>query len=322
MAGFQTVPGTFDVLAPESARWSALVASFATLVEAAGYGLVITPTFEEVSVFQRLGESTDLVRKEMYGFEDKGGRHLALRPEATASVVRSYIQHRPTTPWKVWYAGSNFRYERAQAGRHREFHQVGVEAIGSADADLDVEVIALGWEFYAALGATRVGLSVNSLGDAACRPDYRRLLLEYLQALRPHLCEEHSARLDQNPLRVLDCKKPECRKATAGAPRQLDHLCDPCRDHFERVLAGLEALGVAYTIDTALVRGLDYYTRTTFEYVGGALESAQNAVGGGGRYDGLVEEMGGMPTPAIGFALGIERTLLECAAEGVWSPAQ
>jgi len=309
--------GTRDVLAPESSRWEALVARFAATAERAGYRMILTPLFEDLAVFQRVGESTDVVRKEMYDFEDKGGRHIALRPEMTASTVRAYLQHRPVTPWKVWQVGANFRHESPQAGRYRQFFQVDVEAIGTADPDLDVEVIALGWDFYAELGLRRVDLVINSLGDGTCRPGYRVLLREFLDARRGELCDEHKARLDDNPLRVLDCKTPECLALTADAPRQLDHLCDPCRAHLARVRAGLDALGVPYRIDTRLVRGLDYYTRTTFEYAGLALESAQNALGGGGRYDGLVEEMGGPPTPGIGFALGLERILLACDAEGV-----
>jgi histidyl-tRNA synthetase len=230
--------------------------------------------------------------------------------------VRAFIQHRPPVPWKSWYAGSNFRYERPQAGRYREFRQVGIEALGSADPDLDVEVIALGWEFYAAVGATRVELLLNSLGDGTCRPAYRALLLSYLTDHRSELCEEHQSRFEENPLRVLDCKRPACQEVVAGAPRQLDHLCDDCAAHFARVRTGLDALGIAYTVDTTLVRGLDYYTRTTFEYAGLALDSAQNGLGGGGRYDGLVSAMGGPETPAVGFALGVDRTLLAVEAEG------
>jgi histidyl-tRNA synthetase len=294
-----------------------VLSTFARTVSGAGYGLILTPTFEDISVFKRIGESTDVVRKEMYDFLDKGERHVALRPEMTASVVRAFIQHRPATPWKAWYAGSNFRYERQQAGRYREFHQVGIEAFGSADADLDVEVIALGWEFFRALGITRVELLVNSLGDGKCRPAYRELLVSYLEERRDQLCPEHQERLAENPLRVLDCKKPECRSVVAGAPLQIDHLCDECAAHFTRVQEGLEALSVPFTVDPRLVRGLDYYTRTAFEYAGAALESAQNALGGGGRYDGLVSAMGGPDTPAVGFALGVERTLLALEAEGI-----
>jgi histidyl-tRNA synthetase len=310
-------PGTFDVLPADSAPWEALVATFAGVVEAAGYGLIITPTFEDVAVFQRLGESTDVVRKEMYTFEDKGGRHVALRPETTASVARAFIEHHPPVPWKAWYAGSNFRYERPQAGRYREFHQAGIEAFGSADPDLDVEVIALGWEFYEAIGLSQRQLLLNSLGNSVCRPPYRQLLLDYLRAHRAELCEEHQGRFEENPLRVLDCKKPACRAVIAGAPRQLDHLCDECAAHFARVEAGLAALDIPYTIDSTLVRGLDYYTRTTFEYVAVGLDAAQNAVGGGGRYDDLVAAMGGPDTPGVGFALGIDRILLAAESEGM-----
>jgi len=317
-ADFRAPIGTRDVLAPESSRWEAAVVRFAATVERAGYGLILTPLFEDLAVFQRVGESTDVVRKEMYDFDDKGGRRIALRPEMTASIVRAYLQHRPTTVSKTWQAGPNFRYESPQAGRYRQFYQLDIEAIGSADGDLDVEVIALGWEFYASLGIRRLELQLNSLGDAVCRPPYRELLRSYLSERRGELCDEHKARLEDNPLRVLDCRRPECLAVTAGAPRQLDHLCEPCTTHFARVTSGLVALGIPYRIESRLVRGLDYYTRTTFEYVALALESAQNAVGGGGRYDGLVGEMGGPDTPAIGFALGLERTLLACDAERVF----
>jgi histidyl-tRNA synthetase len=315
-------PGTFDVMPAESGPWEHLIVEFARVVEGAGYGLIITPTFEDLAVFQRVGASTDVVRKQMYDFDDKGGRRIALRPEMTASVARAFIEHRPPTPWKAWAVGSAFRYERPQAGRYREFHQVDLEAIGSADPDLDVEVIALGSEFYDAIGLTRRELLLNSLGDSVCRPGYRQLLLAYLRDHRDELCEEHGARLEDNPLRVLDCKRPECQEAIAGAPRQLDHLCEPCTVHFARVRAGLDALEIPYTIDSKLVRGLDYYTRTTFEYIATGLESAQNAVGGGGRYDGLVKELGGPDTPAVGFALGIDRILLAGEGEGLASRLQ
>src|SRR5438270_1377751 len=310
-------PGTFDVLPAQSGPWEVVLTTFARVAAGAGYGLIITPTFEDLGVFQRIGESTDVVRKEMFDFVDKGQRHVALRPEQTASVVRALIQHHPVTPWKAWYAGSQFRHERPQAGRYREFHQLGIEAIGSADADLDAEVIALGWEYYRALGITRMELLLNSLGDEKCRPAYREALLAYLAGHRDELCREHRARLEENPLRVLDCKKPECRSVVSGAPRQIDYLCDDCAAHFGRVRDGLGALSIPFTIDPLLVRGLDYYTRTAFEYVGVGLESAQNALGGGGRYDGLVAAMGGPDTPAVGFALGIERILLALEGEGL-----
>ena len=315
---FQAPPGTFDVLPPASARYERLVGMFNSLAGGAGYGLALSPLFEDVGVFQRVGESTDVVRKEMYDFTDKGGRHLALRPEGTASVVRAYLQHRPALPFKVWYVAPHFRYERPQAGRFRQHHQLGVEALGSADPDLDVEVIALAWELYRALGLARVRLRLTSLGDDACRPAHRELLMAHLLERRDQLCDEHRQRTEENPLRVLDCKREPCRRATAGAPRMLDMLCQACATHFDRVRAGLVALGIPFDIDASLVRGLDYYTRTTFEFEAAALGSAQNGAGGGGRYDGLVESLGGPPTPGIGFGLGIERILLACDAEEVF----
>jgi histidyl-tRNA synthetase len=297
---FKAPTGTHDVLPPASARWQALESTFADLVARAGYGQLRTPLFEDVAVFHRVGEATDVVRKEMYDFEDKGGRRIALRPEGTASVVRAFVQHRPTAvPWKVWYSAPMFRYERPQAGRYRQHQQLGLEALGSDDADLDVEVISLQASFYGALGLRRVLLLINSLGDANCKPQYLATLSAYLG--------------------VLDCKRSACVEASRGAPRMVDHLCAPCDDHFARVQAGLRSLGIEFAIETRLVRGLDYYTRTTFEFQAGALEGAQNAIGGGGRYNGLVESLGGPPTPGIGFGSGVERVLLACDAEGVFA---
>jgi len=313
---YQAPKGTFDVLPPESARYEALVGAFAARVERAGYGLVVGPMFEDVGVFQRVGEGTDIVRKEMYDFEDKGGRRIALRPESTASVVRSFVQHRPVTPWKVWYVSPHFRYESPQAGRFRQHHSVGAEVLGTEDPDVDVELITLAWRFYEDLGVTRLRLDLTSLGDDQCRPAYRQKLVDYLRAQT--LCDEHAGRFEDNPLRVLDCKKPACVAATADAPVQVDNLCEPCTAHFVRVKAGLTALGVPYTLAPRLVRGLDYYTRTTFEFAAEALPATQNAAGGGGRYDKLAEELGGPPTPGIGFGLGIERILLVCDAEDVF----
>jgi histidyl-tRNA synthetase len=312
--------GTHDVLFPESVRWEALLAAFASMVERAGYGLAHTPIFEDVRVFRRgTGEGSDVVGKEMYEFEDRGGRALALRPEGTAPIVRAYVQHRPPLPWKAWYATPAFRYERPQAGRYRQHHQLGVEVIGTEDADLDVEVVWLADAFYRALGLSTFTLRINSMGDGVCRPDYLKVLRDYLAARRDELCPEHRERLETNPLRVLDCKRPACLAATADAPALDDHLCDPCRAHFGRVTTGLAALSVPFAIDHRLVRGFDYYTRTTFEFSSEALESAQNGIGGGGRYDGMVELLGGPPTPGIGFGLGIERILLACDAEGVFA---
>ncbi len=314
--------GTHDVLWPESARWESLVAAFASIVERAGYGLTITPIFEDVAVFRRgIGEDSDVANKEMYEFTDRGGRRLALRPEGTAPVVRAFVEHRPPLPWKAWYVTPSFRYEAPQRGRYRQHHQVGVEALGSEDPDLDTEVVALADTFYRALGLEAVRLRLNSMGDATCRPGYLELLRRYLDEHADRLCDEHKDRYAGNPLRVLDCKDAACRAVVAGAPRLADHLCDACRAHFRRVQDGLGALGVPFDLDDRLVRGFDYYTRTTFEFSAGGLGASQDAVGGGGRYDGLVELLGGPPTPGIGFGIGIERVLLACDARGVFAPA-
>ena len=259
-----------------------------------------------------------MVRKEMYEFRDRGERHVALRPEGTAPVMRAFLQHKPPTPFKAWYVAPNFRQERPQKLRYRQHHQVGLEAIGSDDPDLDVEVIRLQAGFYAALGLTRVTLLVNSLGDAECRPAYHQALLAHLGARADELCDEHKERYEENPLRVLDCKKDPCKAATADAPQQLDSLCAACAAHLDRVQAGLKAADVAFEMAPRLVRGLDYYTRTTFEFAAESLDAAQNAIGGGGRYDGLAETLGGAHTPGIGFGSGIERILAACDAEGVF----
>ncbi|HEY4928610.1 MAG TPA: histidine--tRNA ligase [Acidimicrobiales bacterium] len=312
--------GTHDVLWPESTRWEDLLARFADQVERAGYGLAHTPIFEDVKVFRRgIGEGSEIVGKEMYEFEDRGGRTLALRPEGTAPMVRAWVQHRPPLPWKAWYATPAFRYEAPQAGRYRQHHQLGVEVLGPADPDLDVEVVALADGFFRSLGLAAFDLRLNSMGDDTCRPGYLGLLTAYLAERGDQLCDEHRERFEANPLRALDCKRDACRVATAGAPAFVDHLCDDCAAHFARVRAGLDALGVTYELDHRLVRGFDYYTRTTFEFASTALESAQNGIGGGGRYDGLVEMLGGPPTPGIGFGMGIERILLACDVEGVFA---
>ena len=316
---FKAPTGTHDVLPPESGRWMALESVFADLVGRAGYGQLRTPLFEDVAVFHRVGEATDVVRKEMYDFEDKGGRRVALRPEGTASVVRAFVQHHPASvPWKVWYSAPMFRYERPQAGRYRQHQQLGLEALGSDDADLDVEVISLLARYFEALGLRRVLLLINSLGDGNCKPQYLEALAAYLGERRDDLCDEHRQRYVENPLRVLDCKRKACIDATRNAPRMVDNLCAPCKEHFDRVQTGLGALGIAFAIETRLVRGLDYYTRTTFEFQASALDGAQNAIGGGGRYNGLVESLGGSPTPGIGFGSGVERVLLACDAEDVF----
>ena len=308
-----------DILPPESARWRQFVTVFADVVGSAGYGQVISPLLEDLGVFQRIGDATDVVTKEMYDFVDKGGRHIALRPELTASVCRAFVQHRPLTPWKVWYSGSQFRYEKPQRGRYRQFDQVGIEVLGADDPYLDVEVIALGWEFYRALGLSQVKLLLNSLGEPDDRAKYVAALRNYFESKRASLSPESQITLDKNALRVLDSKRHGDAAIIADAPRIADFYSDDAAAHFASVQSGLTAIGVPFTIDDTLVRGLDYYRHTTFEFQGGTLDSAQNALGGGGRYDGLVESLGGPPTHGIGFALGLDRTLLACDDEGVFA---
>ena len=307
-----------DILPPESGRWRAFDAVFSQVVEAAGYGQLIPPLLEDLGVFTRIGDATDVVTKEMYDFVDKGDRRVALRPEMTASVCRAFAEHRPTVPWKVYYSGSNFRYEKPQRGRYRQFDQVGVEVLGADDPLLDVEVIALAWEFYMRLGLRQVDLIVNSLGEPEDRARYVEALRGHFEDAGEGLSAQSRATLDRNPLRVLDSKRESDQAHIASAPRISDFHSDDAAAHFAAVLEGLRALEIPFAIEPKLVRGLDYYERTIFEFQGGTLDSAQNALGGGGRYDGLVEALGGPPTPGVGFALGLERPLLACDDEGVF----
>jgi histidyl-tRNA synthetase len=316
---FRAPIGTQDVLPPASARWERMVAAFAGVAEQFGYGFVHGPLFEDLGVFQRLGVGTDVVRKEMYDFHDKGDRHLALRPEATASIVRAYVQHRPPTPWKVWCVTPVFRYERPQAGRLRQHHQLDVEAIGVADPDLDVEVIGLGAAYLDALGLRRWRLVLNTLGTPADRVAYGEALRSWLRTRAGDLSPEDREKVDSHPLRVLDSKRGPTQAVVADAPRITEVLDDASRRHFERVQEGLRSLGIPFEVDPGLVRGLDYYTHTLFEFRSEALDTAQSAIIGGGRYDGLVEQLGGPATPGIGFGSGIERMLLACDAEGVFA---
>ena len=318
MPTFATSPGTRDILAPEAARWRAFQQTFADVVETAGYGHIIPPMFEDLGVFLRVGETTEIVTKEMYDFEDKGGRRIALRPEQTASVCRAFVEHRPVTPWKVWYAGPNFRYEKPQQGRYRQFDQVGIEALGADDPQLDAEVIALAMEFYGRLGLRQVRLSINSLGDSGDRDRYAVALRTHFASQGSALSAESRATLERNPLRVLDSKRPEDAPLIAAAPKMADYLSNAAAEHFGKVQTALRAANIEFVVDDRLVRGLDYYRRTTFEFVSTALAAAHTAIGGGGRYDGLVAELGGPETPGIGFALGLDRTLLACDAEGVF----
>ena len=312
---FRAPVGTHDVLPADSGRWASLVAVIAARAARFGYGLVITPVVEHVEVFQRIGATTDVVGKEMYELTDRGGRALALRPEGTAPVVRAYVQHRPTVPWKVWYLAPNFRYERPQKGRYRQHWQLGAEVLGVDDPDVDVEVIALAHGFYAEVGLRDVTLQLNSMGAPADRAAFVAHLQHYLLAHAEGLGPAFRERAETNPLRVLDAKEPSWQAVIERAPQLTEHLGDEARRHFERVQAGLDRLGIEYELTPRLVRGFDYYTSTTFEFASTALDAAQNAIGGGGRYDQLAEEMGGPPTPGIGFGVGIERLLIAADAE-------
>ncbi len=288
-----------------------------------GYDLVVTPVFEHVEVFNRLGEGTDVLTKEMYEFTDRGNRRLALRPEGTAPVVRAYVQHKKHGPWKVWYLAPLFRYERAQRGRYRQHWQLGIEALGLDDPDVDVEVIAFGHGLLRDLGVlARTTLLLNSMGDKASRAQYAETLRRYLLEHDRDLGAEFRSRVETNPLRVLDSKDPGWQDVIERAPQLTEHLSDGSRVHFEQVQRGLDELGIHYELAPRLVRGFDYYTSTTFEFVSDALDAAQNAILGGGRYDSLTEEMGGQPTPGIGFGMGIERLLIAADELGALEGAE
>ena len=314
---FQAPKGVPDYLPPESGEFVAVRDGLLAAARRAGYGDIELPVFEDTALFARgVGESTDVVSKEMYTFADRGERSVTLRPEGTAGVMRAVIEHsldRGALPVKLCYAGPFFRYERPQAGRYRQLQQVGVEAIGVDDPALDAEVIAVADAGFRSLGLEGFRLEITSLGDDACRPQYRELLQEFLFGL--DLDEATRERAALNPLRVLDDKRPHIREMTADAPVMLDHLSNAAKAHFDTVLAHLGALGVPYVINPRLVRGLDYYTKTTFEFIHDGL-GAQSGIGGGGRYDGLMAQLGGQDLSGIGFGLGVDRTMLALRAEG------
>ena len=317
MSEFQAPKGVPDYLPPQSAEFVAVRDTLLGAARRAGYGDIELPIFEDTALFARgVGESTDVVSKEMYTFADRGDRSVTLRPEGTAGVMRAVIEHgldRGALPVKLCYAGPFFRYERPQAGRYRQLQQVGIEAIGVDDPALDAEVIAIADSGFRALGLDGFRLEITSLGDDTCRPQYRQLLQEFLFGL--DLDEDTRRRAELNPLRVLDDKRPHMRELTADAPVMVDHLSDVAKAHFETVLAHLDALGVPYVVNPRMVRGLDYYTKTTFEFVHDGL-GAQSGIGGGGRYDGLMRELGGQDLSGIGFGLGVDRTMLALLAEG------
>jgi histidyl-tRNA synthetase len=328
MTDFSPPRGTQDLLPPK-AEWLDELAGRAQFVARSfGFRRVETPAFEHTELFVRgVGETTDVVTKEMYTFEDKGGRSLTLRPEGTAPVVRAYLASRQQLPhpFKAYYVVPMFRHERPQSGRMRQHTQFGVEIIGTAAPQADVDVIAVGHRFLTGEPdrlVRELALFVNSIGDEVCRPAYREALVAFLEERAGDLCDEHRERWRVNPLRVLDCKRPECRTVTEDAPRTIDFLCGPCRQHFDAVRTGLADEDIAFEIDHRLVRGLDYYTRTAFEFTSPRLGPTQSTICGGGRYDGLAEALGGEPTPGVGFGLGLERVLLVMEEEGSSLPEE
>ncbi|HJP75369.1 MAG TPA: histidine--tRNA ligase [Pseudonocardiaceae bacterium] len=318
MSTFSAPKGVLEYYPPTSAAFLAVRETLWASARRAGYGYIEMPIFEDTGLYTRgVGESTDVVTKEMYTFNDKGGRSITLRPEGTAGVIRAVIEHgmdRGQLPVKLAYTGPFFRYERPQHGRYRQFNQFGIEAVGVDDPALDAEVIAVADAGYRGVGLSGYRLEITSLGDATCRPPYRAKLVEFLAGLP--LDEETRRRAELNPLRVLDDKRPEVRELLADAPLMVDNLCDVCREHYDAVKSYLTALGVKFTENPRMVRGLDYYTKTTFEFVHDGLGS-QSGIGGGGRYDGLMAELGGQPLSGIGFGLGVDRIVLACEAEGV-----
>ncbi len=309
----QALKGTHDILPEEVYKWDYMEGVIRKICAKYGYKEIRTPIIEGTELFQRgIGDTTDVVTKEMYTFTDRGNRSVTLRPENTASVVRSYLEHKmygDQQVHKVFYIGSMFRYDRPQAGRYREFHQFGLEVLGASSPLADAEVIHMAWEIFTTLGLKDLKLHLNSIGDKKCRPVYKEELIKFLEERKDQLCDDCKERLYKNPLRVLDCKEDGVKLATENAPKITDYLCDECNEKFEALKNYLAALGIPFELDPRLVRGLDYYTNTAFEIQYTPL-GAQSAICGGGRYDGLVEQVGGPSTPSIGFAIGLERLLL------------
>ncbi len=316
--------GTKDVLPSESGRWQYIESVIRDICARCGYREIRTPVFEHTELFQRgVGDSTDIVQKEMYTFLDKGDRSITLRPEGTAGVVRSFIENKlyaDVQPVKLYYLSTPvFRYERPQAGRLREHHQFGIEAFGAKGPSIDAEVITMALSVFSELKIKGLELNINSIGCADCRPEYNKALKDHLNKNKSSLCKNCRERIDANPLRALDCKEQECQSIVESAPVILDFLCEECEEHFKGLKKRLESAEIKYSVNPFIVRGLDYYTKTVFEIISGDI-GAKSTVCGGGRYDGLVEEIGGPPTPGIGFGLGIERLLLALDASGVSIP--
>ena len=307
------IKGFNDILPGDVEKWQFIESTARRVFELYGFSEIRIPILEKTELFCRsIGDATDIVEKEMYSFEDKGQNRVTMRPEGTASVMRAFIEHKlyaadPVA--KLYYLGPMFRYERPQKGRYRQFHQIGAEVTGITDPKIDAQVLSMLCHFFAEIGLTEPRLEINSLGCRECRPVYRHALREFLQGKLDQLCEDCTRRYETNPLRVLDCKASGCKEATAGAPSVLDHLCPGCADHFAATQSYLDSTGTPYHINPRMVRGLDYYTRTTFELVTGLL-GAQSAVAAGGRYDGLIGDLGGPSLPGIGFAMGVERVAL------------
>ncbi|MBN1367833.1 MAG: histidine--tRNA ligase [Dehalococcoidales bacterium] len=320
---YQAPRGTADILPEEQAYWRYIEQKVEAICRLYGYERIDTPVFEDAGLFIRsVGEGTDIVEKEMYTFKDRGDSQITLRPEGTAPVCRAYLEHgmpNLVQPVKLFYLAPIYRYERPQAGRYREHHQFGCEAIGEADPALDAEVIDMAWQFFISLGLNNFSLQINSIGCKTCRPEYIKALCEYYNGYRDRVCAECRTRLERNALRLLDCKKPDCRQVAAGAPSSVDYLCPDCAAHFNRLTSYLKVMGLPFNINPCLVRGLDYYTRTVFE-IQPDVEGAQSTLGGGGRYDVLIEELGGKPTPGIGFGAGIERMILNLKRQQVAVP--
>ncbi len=320
----KSIKGTADVLPSDSYKWQFVERKFLDTAQKYGFGEIRVPTFEDKRLFIRsVGDTTDVVQKEMYTFTDQGGRELALRPEGTAGVNRAVIENgliNGALPVKLSYAISCFRAEKPQAGRMREFHQLGMELFGASSPSADAEVIAFVDEFFRLLGIRNISLEINSIGCKECRKNYHAALKSYFEARKDRLCDTCLERLDKNPLRILDCKNPDCKEVAKDAPVVLDYLCDDCRAHFEGLKKRLDALGVPYTVNPRIVRGLDYYVRTVFEFVSSDL-GAQSTVCGGGRYDGLIKSLGGPDQPGIGYAMGVERLLMVMKAQGIEIPA-
>lgn len=319
----RSIKGTQDVLPSDTYKWQFVERLFLDTAKLYGFNEIRIPTFEDKSLFIRsVGDTTDVVQKEMYTFTDLGGRELALRPEGTAGINRAVIESgliNEALPVKLCYDISCFRAEKPQAGRFREFHQLGMELFGSHSPAADAEVIAFVSDFFNTLGLTNISLEINSIGCPNCRKNYHAALKEYFEARKADLCDTCLTRLDKNPLRILDCKSPVCKEIAKDAPIGLGYLCDECREHFEGLKKRLDALGIAYTVNPRIVRGLDYYTKTVFEFVSGDI-GAQSTVCGGGRYDGLIKSLGGADQPGIGYAMGIERLLMVLEAQGIQIP--